>query len=429
MPKIVFIGGGSAKFIREVSVDLFSFEEFRSAHITLMDIDRARVELSRRLMEKIIHDHKLEATVESTLDQREALDGADYVVITFMVGGYEHYHSDVAIPAKYGVGQAVSDTIGPGGVFRIIRTAPVLKRIAEDLSQVAPDAWVLNYANPMAMNTWTLHACGHHRSVGLCHSLQNTAQMIAGWLDVPEDEVDYTAGGINHVNFYLTFSHRGRDLYPGLRDCADRIIGDNPSERVRFELLEYLGYWPAEGAGHQSEYYPWFRKDEKTIEHYGIKTFDAYEFDLAYYHERTKEVEEQLAGTRPISYERSNEYCAYILHSLMTGRERCFHGNVPNRGLITNLPPQAVVEVPCLVDRNGISPCRVGAIPPQLAAVMRPHIAVHELAVAGALQKDRRRIYHAVQADPLTGAILTLPKIREMVDELFEANRDYAPDW
>jgi len=429
MCKIVFIGGGSAKFVREVMVDLFSFEEFQSCRVTLMDIDRERVERSERLVNKIIRDRRLGASVESTLDQRRALDGADYVVVTIMVGGYEHYRSDVAIPAKYGVLQAISDTIGPGGVFREVRTAPVLKRLAEDIEQLAPAAWVLNYANPMAMNTWTMHACGLERSVGLCHSMQNTAELIAGWLGIGADELQYTAGGINHVNFYLTLERDGRDLYPELRAKADEIIAEKPAERVRFELLEYLGYWPAEGAGHQSEYYPWFRKDEKTVAHYGTKTFDGYEYDFDYFKKRTREIEDQIAGKLEISYERSNEYCAYILHSLETGRPRCFYGNVPNRGLIENLPPQAIVEVPCLVDRNGVSPCRVGRIPPQLAAVMAPHIAVHELAVEGCLRKDRRMIAQAIQADPLTGAVLTLPEIAKMVDEMFEENAAYVADW
>ena len=429
MCKIVIIGGGSAKFVREVMVDLFSFEEFQSCRLTLMDIDRERVERSERLVNKIIRDRKLNAVVESTLDQRRALEGADYVIITIMVGGYEHYYSDVAIPAKYGVFQAISDTVGPGGVFREVRTAPVLRQITENVKEVAPTAWVLNYANPMAMNTWTLHAYGLGKSVGLCHSLQNTAELIAQWVNVPADEMRYTAGGINHVNFYLTLEHKGRDLYPDLKAKADEIIAEKQAERVRFELLEYLGYWPAEGAGHQSEYYPWFRKDEKTVAHYGTETFDGYNFDFDYFKKRTQEIEDQIAGKLEISYERSNEYCAYILHSLETGQPRCFYGNVPNRGLIENLPAQAVVEVPCLVDRNGVSPCRVGRIPPQLAAVMRSHIAVHELAVEGCSRKNRRLITRAVQADPLTGAVLTLPKITEMVNELFEENKDYVADW
>jgi len=429
MAKIAVIGGGSAKFVREVTVDLFSFEQFHDCHISLMDIDRERVERSERLVKKIIADNKLSATVESTLDQREAVEGADYIIITIMVGGYEHYYSDVAIPAKYGVGQAISDTIGPGAVFREIRTAPVLKRIAENVRELAPEAWVLNYANPMAMNTWTMREYGLDRSVGLCHSLQNTNELIAQWLGIPHEEIDYTAGGINHVNFYLTLEHKGRNLYPDLLAAKEKIVAEKPAEKVRFELLEYLGYWPAEGAGHQSEYYPWFRKNEEMALSYGTKTFDGYEFDLEYYKIRTQEIEDQISGKMDISYERSNEYCALILHSLETGDPRCFYGNVPNRGLIENLPDNAIVEVPCLVDRNGISPCRVGRIPPPLAGAMRSHVTVHELAVNGCLQKDRKMIIQAVAADPLTGAILTLPEIKKMVEELFEENKAFMADW
>ncbi|MEI6167983.1 MAG: alpha-galactosidase [bacterium] len=429
MRKIAIIGGGSAKFVRELVVDFFSYEELRELEISLMDIDAERVARSERMINKIIRDRKLPSRVSATTDRRQALEGADYVIVTIMVGGLKHYQSDVAIPAKYGVLQTVSDTIGPGGVFRCVRTAPVLRGLASDLREVAPCAWLLNYANPMAMNLWTLLDSGHERSVGLCHSIQNTYPQIARWIGIPPDEVRYTAGGLNHVNFYLTLEHKGRNIYPDLLAAKDRVVTAEPWERPRFELLEAIGYFPAEGPQHQTEYYPWFRKDETVAKQYACETYWGYDRDSANYKARVSEVDRQITGKEPIVYERSNEYGARILHSLETGRPRVFYGNIRNHGLIENLPPQAVVETPCLADANGITPCRVGQLPAALAALMTPHVAVHGMAVEGALTKSRRLVRQAIQADPLTGAILTLPQIRAMTDELFLENAEYTSDW
>jgi alpha-galactosidase len=429
MPKIVFIGGGSAKFVRELTVDLFSFPELAGSHIALMDIDSERVERSERIVRKIIQERKLPATVSSTLDRKRALEGADYVIITIMVGGMKYYHSDTAIPLKYGVMQAVADTSGVGGVFRYLRTAPVLARIVRDLAEVSPKAWILNYANPMAMNTWSLLAAGHSRSVGLCHSIQFSKRDIARWLNLPPEEIDVTAGGINHVDFFLTLERRGKDIYPLFKQNAERIVAAHPHETVRFELLEYLGYWPAEGPWHQSEYYPWFRKDQQRVEHYRVETAWGYNFDSQHNTDRIREVEQQLAGTIPIRYERSDEYGAPIMHALESRLPFMFYGNLKNDGLIANLPSEAVVEVPCTAGEGGIVPGRVGRIPPELAAVMQPHIAVHELAVAAAFTLDRRLARLAVQADPLVGAILTMPQIGELFDEMWQQNAEYLIDW
>jgi alpha-galactosidase len=429
MRKIVFFGVGSSKFVREMAVDLFSYDQLQNSSITLMDIDRERVERSERLVQKIIDHRKLPATVESTTDARAALDGADYVIVTIMVGGFDHYASDTAIPSKYGVFPTVGDTIGPGGVFRTVRTAPVFEQIVQTLKEVAPQAWLLNYANPMAMNMWAIREAGHDRAVGLCHSIQGTYRQVARWLDIPHEEVSYTAAGINHVDFYLTLEHQGRDLYPDLAAAAGRIVDKDPATRVWFDLLEYLGHLPAEGPAHQLEYYPWFRKNLQMVEHYGVETGWGYQIDSRMAEQRLEEVEAQIAGQKPISYERSHEYGAAIIHSLETGQVRTFYGNVPNRGLIENLPADAIVEVPCLVDQNGLFPCRMGRIPPQLAAVMAPHIAVHEMAVQGTRQKSKTLIRQAIQADPLTGAVLTLPQIRALTDEMFAANDEYVADW
>ncbi|MDR3707354.1 MAG: hypothetical protein P4L33_03565 [Capsulimonadaceae bacterium] len=429
MSKIVFIGGGSAKFVREVSVDLFSFPELQDIHMTIMDVDAERATRSERLVRKMTADLGIRATTDSTTDRRRALEGADYVIVTIMVGGLKHYHSDVAIPAKYGVYQTVSDTIGPGGVFRTVRTAPVLRGIVEDLQAVAPNAWVLNYANPMAMNCWTFRDCGWSKVIGLCHSIQAAYKGLGDWLGIPHNEITYTAGGINHINFYLRLEHNGKDMYPMLKAISDKKIAENPMLRAPLELLAYLDHYPAEGPIHQFEYYPWFCKSKDSPAQYGAPTFFGFNVDSKNFQDRTIEIEEQIAGTRPINYKRSLEYGSWIIHSLETGSVNEFYGNVPNGGLISNLPPQAIVEVPCVARKAGITPGRVGAIPPQLAAVMAPHIAVHEMAVTGTLTKNRRLIRQAIQADPMTAAVLTLPKISEMVDEMFEENSEYVANW
>lgn len=430
MPKITIIGGGSGKFVRELVVDFFSFKNLQDIDLCLMDINAERLDRSRRLVEKIIADRSLPARVTTTLDQREALTGADYVVITIMVGGFESYHSDVAIPAEYGIYQAVSDTVGPGAVMRILRTAPVLRQIAANLRDVAPNAWILNYANPMAMNCWTLFDAGHTRTVGLCHSIQGfLIWRIQDWLKIPFEQIRYEAAGINHVDFYLKLEHKGKDLYPVLRQEADRIVKAYPEERVRFELLEHLGHIPAEGPWHQLEYYPWFHKNQAKVDHYSVGAYWGYNTDLNHFNTRTAELEAQISGSQKIDYTRSHEYGSYIISALEGGTPFTFYGNVRNKGLIENLPGGSTVEVPCVADANGIYHSEMGRIPPQLAAVMTPHIAVHELAVTAVARKDRKMLRQAIAADPLAGAILTLDQIKEMTDKLLAANAAYLKGW
>ncbi|HUU58270.1 MAG TPA: alpha-galactosidase [Phycisphaerae bacterium] len=429
MRKITFIGGGSAKFVYELVRDVLSFEELRETHICLMDIDAERLARAQTVVRKMIDDLRIGATVETTLDQRAALDGADYVIVTIMVGGFDRYRSDGEIPAKYGVLPTVGDTIGPGGVFRLVRNAPVFEQMADNLRQVAPDALVLNYANPLAMNCWALTAYGHRRTVGLCHSIQGTARMFAGWLGLPPEEVRYTAGGLNHVNYYLTLTHNGQDLYPRLLAMKDERLATDPHLRVWFELLEHLGHWPAEGPHHQSEYYPWFRKNQQAVDHYAVESFWGYHFDMKINAWRVAEVDDMVAGRKPIDYARGLEYGSYIIHSIETHTPRLFYGNVPNEGLIDNLPPDAVVEAPCHVDADGVMPCKVGTIPPQLAAVMTPHVHVHRMAMEAVMRKDRRLLRLAIQADPLTAMVCTLPQIAQMVDEMMADNAGYLEGW
>jgi len=429
MPKITFIGGGSAKFVAELVKDIFSYDKLRDSHICLMDLNQERLDRAQRVVTKIITDLKIAATVSTTTDQRAAVAKSDYVICTVMVGGFKHYKSDAEIPMKYGVLPTVGDTIGPGAVFRLVRTAPVLWELTRNLRETAPDAWVLNYANPMAMNTWTLVDSGHDKTVGLCHSIQGSYRQIAGWLNIPHEEVRYTAAGINHINFYLTLEHKGRNLYPELLAAQDTILAKHPNEKVRFELLRYFGHWVAEGPEHQSEYSPYFRKNQASADRYSSETMWGYNFDSKLNVWLLNSIEDMISGKKPICYDRGSEYGSGIIDSLANGTSGMFYGNVRNDDLIENLPKGAIVEVPCYIDGNGVFPCRMGRIPTKLAALMTPHIHVHEMALEAVKRRSRRMIREAIQADPLTASICTLPQIEAMVDELFMENADWVKDW
>lgn len=443
MRKIAFIGGGSSKFVAGFLVDILCHEELEGSQVTLMDVDEKRVRRTERLVKKMIADKKAPLTVDVTLDQRRALAGADYVIVTVMVGGMKHYESDTFIPAKHGVSVAVGDTVGPGAVFRAIRTFPVLRQMADNLKAVAPNALVLNYSNPMALLTNGLLAYGHPQAAGLCHSVQSAPGTMHKWLGIPAAEVDYLCAGCNHISFYLKLEHKGRDLYPGILANAERIIKmsqqfdpvtlkwrpDKKIERVRMEIVKYLGYLPAEGPHHQSEYYPWFRKTLQLAGYYGSKTGWGCEFDRYLNPELDNTVNKKIRGEVPIEYKPTREYGINIISSIETGTVRTCNVNVLNNGSITNLPADAVVEVPCLVDKFGIHPCQVGPLPMQLVGVIHPHIVLHQLALAGILTKSKTKIRQAIQADPLTAACLTLPETEAMTDELFAANKKYMQDW
>ena len=426
--KVTFIGGGSAKFVSGLVRDMFSFESLHDVKICLMDINAERLIRPEKLVQKMIGDLHLPATVCSTTDQREAIYGADFVVITIMVGGFKHYESDGLIPLKYGVQPTVGDTVGPGAVMRMIRTGPSLVEIGRNVAELAPDAWIFNYSNPMAMATWML-LNQHDKTVGLCHSIQSEYVQLARFLNIPSDEVRYTAGGINHIDFYITLTHQGRDLYPQLLQRKEEILAKHPSLRVKFELLEAIGGWPAEGEMHQNEYYPWFNKNPAMAEEYAAEIMWGFHVDKKGNGERDQIADEQISGIRKIDYARSHEYGAYMFDSILTHTPRVIYGNVRNHGLIENLPTQAVVEVPCLVDARGVQPCRLGRIPMAQAAVMAPHCALHEMATEGVMARDVTLVRQAIQADPLTGAVLTLPQIRQMTDELLVENSDYMKGW
>jgi alpha-galactosidase len=448
MARITIIGAGGYVFPFRLVGDLLSYPALRDSTLTLMDVDAGRLERTAAATRALVAHHGFPTAVESTTDRRAALTGADYVIITFQVGGIDAFRDDVEIPRRYGVDQTVGDTLGPGGVFRFLRSVVAYREIAADLAEVAPHAQVINYANPMAMATWYLNALGA-RTVGLCHSVQGTSRMLARELGVPYEEVWFRVGGINHQSWFTEFRRGGEDLYPRLRQVmaerhlhgpagrglaadhgdhsgADRAasVYEGGNERVRTAIMDAFGYFHTESSHHASEYLPYFRKSPELAREYIPERWDYYEICSA--HDEQGQTDRLLEDlTRELAP--SVEYGAAIVHSMETGQQSVIYGNVPNTGLITNLPDGCCVEVACLVDSGGVQPTVFGALPPQCAAVNRTGIGVQELAVTAALTGRREHVYHAVMADPLTSALLTLDRITAMVDELFAAHEAYLP--
>ena len=458
MTKVTFIGAGSTVFAKNLMGDIWSYPELEDATICLMDIDPKRLRQSEQVSRHVIKALGISPTVECATDRREALQGADYVVCMIQVGGYEPSTViDFEIPKKYGLRQTIGDTLGIGGIMRGLRTIPVLIDIAKDMEALCPEALLINYANPMCMNQWALSRATDIRTVGLCHSVQGTAHELARDIDIPYDDINYLAAGINHMAFYLKFEHRatGEDLYPRLH----RVYEESrvpPTNRVRYEMLRRLGYFVTESSEHFSEYVPWFIKDGNAdlIERFNIPLDEYIErckagiiswqlLEKAEAEGRIPSEDEILEALRDVNpmhkgwtarsitdlnkVERSVEYGSLIIHSMETGAPRAIYGNVVNDNIIDNLPAGCCVEAPCLVDSNGVQPTRVGAIPPHLAALMRTNINVQSLTVEAALSGKREHIYHAAMLDPHTAAELTLDEIWSMVDELIEAHGDYLP--
>lgn len=430
MPKITFIGAGSTVFAKNLLGDILGFPELASSTISLFDIDAERLHTSEIVARKIASTLGANATIEATTDRRRALDGADYAICMIQVAGYKPGTViDFEIPKKYGLRQTIADTLGIGGIMRGLRTIPVLLNMCRDMEELCPNVTFLQYVNPMAMNCWAISRATSIKTVGLCHSVQHTAHELARDIGVPFEEINYICAGINHVAFYLRFERNGENLYPRIRQVIDdgRVPGHN---RVRYEMLKRLGYFVTESSEHFSEYTPWFIKRDRPdlIEQFNIP-LDEYitrcENQLiGWQHMRT-----YYESDAPIEVARSPEYGSLIIHSLETGQPRVVYGNVPNQGLIDNLPQGCCVEVPVLVDKSGLQPTTIGALPPQLAALMQTNVNVQALTVEAALTRKREHIYHAAMLDPHTGAELSLDQIWSLVDDLIAAHGDWLPEY
>ena len=434
--KITFIGAGSFGFTRALVRDLMTFPALRDAHICLMDVNPERLEMSARAVGHIIKAGGYPATVTTTADRAKALEGADGVLCTILCGGPEIWKHDILIPQKYGIDINVGDTRGPSGIFRFLRTAPVLLAIARDIQTYCPDAVFLNYTNPMAMLCRVVQSETKVLCTGLCHSVQGTAEMLARWLGADMADVSYRCAGINHQAFYLDFRIKGEDAYPRLREAVLQADIYN-QEIVRNEMFKTLDYFVTESSGHNSEYVAWFRKRPELIEKYclpgtgwnpGVHGYTLSEYQSREGGQWQKDFEAWMAEKPDLA--RGREYASYIFNAVFGDNTPFeFNGNVRNNGIIDNLPAGCCVEVPVFASKSGLSPVKIGALPPQLALLTSISAQIEEMAVAGFLEKDAHKIYQAICFDPLTEAVLSLEEIRGMVRDLFTVNRAYLPEY
>ncbi|GAB3898917.1 alpha-glucosidase/alpha-galactosidase [Kibdelosporangium lantanae] len=422
MTRIAFVGAGSVVFTQGLLADLFAFPELRDAHISLHDIDPERLATAEAAGRYIADTRGAAPKITAHADRRAALEGADFVINTVQVGMGAATRVDFDIPARYGLRQTIADTLGIGGIFRALRTFPVLKALGEDIASVCPSAWLLNYTNPMAMNVqYLVRATGLTRVLGLCHSVYWTMRGLAGLVGVPFEEVTYRAAGVNHQAWVLEFTHNGSNLY----DRLDALIADDPQlrRRVRIDMYRRLGYYPTETSEHSSEYVPWYLHHDSEVERLRLPIGE-YLGIVAENVAAYQQTRDALAAGRPLTVEGTMEYAPQIIHSLVTGTSRTVYGNVPNEGLITNLPG-GTVEVPCIVDGSGVHPQPAGELPPQLAALNRTYLSTTDLVVRAAIEDDPRHIRHAAMTDPATAATLTVDQIWQLCDDMVRAHAEF----
>ncbi|MER5447184.1 alpha-glucosidase/alpha-galactosidase [Streptomyces sp. NPDC002764] len=421
-PKIAFIGAGSVVFTQGLLADLLAFPELKSAHIALHDIDTERLATAHAAAVRIADTLGAGPAVTADTDRRKALADADFVINIVQIGMGEATRTDFEVPARHGIRQTIGDTLGIGGIFRALRTFPFLRDLGRDIAEVCPQAWLLNYTNPMAMNVQYLtQATGLTRVVGLCHSVYWTMRDLADLVKVPYEEISYHAAGVNHQAWVLRFEHQGRSLYPKL----DELIAsdDQLRRRVRVDMYRRLGYYPTETSEHSSEYVPWYLHHSSEVERLRLPIGEYLKIvdeNVATY-EKTRDA---LAAGAPVAVEGTMEYAPQIIHSMVTGTPRTVYGNVPNRALIDNLPAHGVVEVPCLVDSLGVQPTRVGSLPPQLAALNRTYLSANDLVVQAAIEDEPRHIRHAAMTDPATAAALPVEDIWRLCDDMVTAHGD-----
>ena len=436
MAKIVLVGAGSHVFTSRLITDILYFPELRDSTISLMDIAKDNLELSAAFARRIVEQHKFNTKIEATTDRRVALNGADYVIIIIKVGAFKYSEADRKVTLKYGLDQGDMATTGPGGIMNGARHVPPILDIARDMEELCPHAILLNYTNPMAIISWAVSDYSKTKNVGLCHSVPHTAGTLASYMGVPPEEVTYWVAGLNHMAWFLELKWRGTDAYPLLREkFKDASVYDNPKAHysgydiVRAEIFKNFGYYVTESSAHMAAYVPYFRKKPEHIEQFKLNNGVKYQANVANWTARDKEqddkLQEQLKSNYIFPIDHSGEFGSIIVHSMETGKPSVIYGDVKNEGLITNLPQGCCVEVPCLVDKEGIHPCYVGNLPPQVAALNQANVGVQELAVRGIVEKDKNKIFQAMLLDPLTAATLTIDEIRAMCDEMFQGDKPY----
>ncbi|MCL1856716.1 MAG: alpha-galactosidase [Kiritimatiellaeota bacterium] len=433
MAKIAMVGAGSLVFCKTLMSDFLATKALAGSEYRLMALTHTRLDKMEKFVKRMVKDNGVKAKVVATTDLREALTGADYVVVMIQAGGVDVFEMDYKIPLKYGVDNCIADTMGPGGVFRALRHIPELLKIANLMREVCPDAVMFNYANPMAMCCWALGKVPGLKYVGLCHGVQTTMDLVAGYVGLPKDKINYVCAGINHMGWFLKLEDEcGNDLYPKFKANFEKP-GYYVNEKVRGEVMRHFGYFMTESTGHLSEYLPYFRKNEKALKLYCDEP--AFGGESGAYYNYCKMIADKFTTTDPLSIEstkigaRSAEYCSHIIEALETGVPFRFNGNLRNDGYIANLPDGCCVEVPIYADKNGLHPWRIGNLPPQCAALNMTNVLVQGLAVEASFAGDPELMMQAVALDPLTASVCTLAEIREMVGELLEGQRAYLPQF
>jgi len=434
-PKIAMIGAGSLVFCKTLCADILATPALQGAEIRLMGPTQAKLNKMEGFLKELVAAEKLPAMVWSTTDRRKALEGADYVICMVQIGGVEAFESDVKIPLKYGVDQCIGDSMGPGGLMRAARTAPFLKELVADMEALCPNALLLNYTNPMAAVCLALGRLTKKvQFVGLCHGVQTTLDLISRYVEVPKERIGHWVAGINHMAWFLKLvdTRDGSNLYPKFRANCERPEYFK-NEKVRIEVMRHYGYFMTESTGHLSEYLPWFRSSERALKEFCDEPGFGGE-SLAYYN-FSKMLAEKFEKVNYLDTEprklgvRSEEYCSHILEAHQTGVAFNLQGNVRNDGFVTNLPDGCCVEVPVFVDRNGLHPVRVGALPTACAALNLTNVNVQMLGAEAAMEGDPEKLMQAIALDPLTSAKLTLAEARAMTAELLESQAKWLPQF
>lgn len=433
MTKVAIIGAGSAVFAYEIMRDILVTPGLESGTFALVDIDAKRLELAHQIAEKLISATGRNWTIEASTDRNKVIAGTDYLINTIEVAGMENVRHDFDIPMKYGVNQCIGDTIGPGGIFKALRTLPAWIGILHDTERLAPDALVMNYTNPMSLTCLTGLRASSLPIVGLCHSIPYTAEILSGYLGIPQAELKYRAAGVNHLAWLVDLTYKSEDMYPRLRQLAQdpAIYEQDP---IRFEMMLHLGAFVTESSGHSSEYTPYFRKRPDLVEKY---TRPEYLGETGFYannwpqwrEEAAEEIRRMLSGEDELDLTRGVEYASHIMEAIETDTPKVIYGNVLNTGLITNLPAGGVVEVACLVNQDGVQPTYFGALPTQLAALDQAHMAVHDLVATAVLEQNREAAFYALMLDPLTAAVCSPAEIRQLFDEMAATEAVSLPEW
>ncbi len=431
--KVVFLGAGSG-FFEKLFIDILSVPGAARGEMGIVDIDLKRLKIAEKLAKKIVKEMGSKWKVVATPERKDVLKDADYIINCIEVSGVECVRFDNDIPLKYGVDQCIGDTIGPGGLFKALRTVPVFLEVLKDVERLCPDALVLNYTNPMSIMCLSAAEASTARVIGLCHSVQGTSHQLAGHAGVPYPEMKWTCGGINHLAWFTELSHKGKDLYPVLRERLEKDPELLAKDPVRFDMMKYFNYFVTESSGHFSEYLPYYRKRPELIKkHCGLK----YNGESGFYARDwpgwriacDQNRLDAVSGKREISKTRTWEYASHIIQAIETNVPFVAHLTVPNDFLIENLPCDGVVEVACLLDSNGVQPTHFGELPPQLAALCDWHMRMFALAAKACVEKSKEAAMHAMMLDPLTAAVCSPAEIKEMTLELFKAEKAFLPGY